>query len=187
MGRIVYGLMQSLDGFIAGTPGGPQLPPPGEGLHRVFNDIMRDTAVVVYGRTMYEIMRAWETLDTQPDTPAAAMDFAPLWRETPKVVVSTTLKEIGPNARLVSDNVEAELRKLKAETDGKIEVAGQGLAASVGRMGLIDEYRVFFHPIVLGGGKPFFASGLPLNLKLMGTETLPEGVVLLRYEPIAQS
>jgi len=187
MGRMIYGMMQSLDGYIGGAPGGPHLPPPGEELHRYFNDIMKRTAVAVYGRTMYEIMRAWETLDATPDAGPVEKDFAPAWRDTPKVVVSTTLREVGPNARLVSDNVEAELRRLKAQTDGIIEIAGARLAASAGRMGLIDEYRLFLHPIVLGGGKPFFAAGLPLQLKLVGTETLPQGVLLLRYEPGPQS
>ena len=97
-------------------------------------------------------------------------------------MVSTTLKELGPNARLVSDNVEAELRKLKADTPGKIEVAGAALAASLGRMGLIDEYWLYLSPTVLGGGKPFFQEGLLLDLKLIGTEQLPQGVMVVKYE-----
>ena len=182
MGRMVYGLLQSLDGYIAGTPGGPQLPPPGEALHRYFNDVMRDTSAAVYGRTMYEIMRAWETWDADPGASPVEREFAPLWRDVPKIVVSTTLKEFGPNARLVSDNVEAELRKLKTDTPGKIEVAGAALAASLGRMGLIDEYWLYLSPTVLGGGKPFFQEGLLLDLKLIGTEQLPQGVMVVKYE-----
>ena len=183
MGRMIYGMVQSLDGYIAGPPGGLHLPPPTPELHQVFNDMMEQTVPAVYGRTMYEIMRAWETWDADPEASAVERDFAPAWRSAPKVVVSTTLRQVGPNARVVSGNVEAELRKFKAETPGRIEVAGATLAASLGRMGLIDEYHLFFHPAVLGGGKPFFAAGLPLDLKLLGTEQLPQGVVRLAYEP----
>ncbi len=185
MGRMIYGLMQSLDGYINGPEDGPQLPRPSEELHRYFNDLMRATALAVYGRTMYGIMRAWETWDSDPAANAAERDFAPAWRKVPKVVVSTTLKAIGPNARLVSDNVEAQIRRLKQETEGRIEVAGARLAAALGRMGLIDEYWLFLYPVVLGGGKPFFEAGLPLNLRPIGTETLPQDVVLAKYERAA--
>ena len=184
MGRVIYGMIQSLDGYISGPEGGPQLPMFGEPLHRYFNRQMENTAAAIYGRTMYEIMQAWETWDADPESSPVEKEFAPLWRRVPKVVVSTTLKAVGPNARLVSDDVEAELRRLKAETVGIIEVAGASLAASVGRMGLIDEYRLFIRPTVLGGGKPFFRPDLPLELKLAGTETLPEGTMLLTYEPV---
>src|SRR5690606_24625844 len=110
-------------------------------------------------------------------------EFARAWRRTPKIVVSTTLKRVGPNARLVSDNVEVGLRQLKAETDGLIDGSGATLAAAVGGWGLIDEYQLIIRPAVLGGGKPFFTAGLPMNLKLIGHEALPEDTVLLRYEP----
>lgn len=187
MGRMIYGMMQSLDGYIAGAPGRPGLSPPGEALHRVFNEQMKRTAVAVYGRTMYEIMRAWDTLDTDPKSLPVMVDFAKAWQKVPKIVVSTTLRAVGANARLISNDVEAQLRQLKNETDGLIDVSGSGLAASLGRMGLIDEYRLYLHPVVLGGGKPFFKEGLPLNLRLIGTEAHPEGVVMLKYEPAAQS
>ncbi len=185
MGRMIYGLMQSLDGYISGPEGGPHLPAPGEELHRYFNGMMRETALAVYGRTMYEIMRAWETWNSDPSAGAAEREFGPAWRKVPKVVVSTTLEEIGPNAQLVSDDVEAQMRRLKQETDGRIEVAGARLAASLGRMGLIDEYWLFLCPVVLGGGVPFFEAGLPLSLELIGTESLPQGVVLAKYERTA--
>ncbi len=181
MGTLVYGMMQSLDGRIAGPTAGPGLPPPGEALHRVFNDVMRHTAAALYGRTMYEIMRWWETYDTDPEASPVEVEFAQLWQRVPKIVVSTTLTEIGPNARLVRGDLEREIAALKATTEGRIEVAGATLAASLGRLGLIDEYRLYLHPLVLGGGKPFFAEGVPLDLRFVGSETLPEGVVLLRY------
>ncbi len=187
MGRMIYGMMQSLDGYIEGRPGGPGLPPPGEALHRYFNDSIKRAAAFVYGRTMYGIMAAWETWEQDREAGPVEIDFAQAWRKVPKVVVSTTLTEVGPNATLVSNDVEAAMRRLKAETDGRIEVAGSRLAASLGRMGLIDEYQLFLRPHVLGGGKPFFQPGLPLKLRLIGTETLPEDTVLATYEPDAQS
>jgi dihydrofolate reductase len=174
---MIYGMLTSLDGYIDGLEGGPQLPMFGEALHRYFNGTMEETAVAVYGRTMYEIMRVWQTLDEDPNLNPWEVDFAVAWRKVPKAVVSTTLKEVGPNARLVSSNVEAELRKLKAGTDGLVDVSGSVLAAAAGRMGLIDEYRMFVRPIVLGGGKPFFRPDLPLDLKLIGAEDLPEGTL----------
>jgi dihydrofolate reductase len=114
MGRMVYGMLTSLDGYIGGPEGGPQLPMFGEALHRYFNRTMDETAVAVYGRNMYEVMRAWQTWeDDYPQSDPWEDAFAVAWRKAPKVVVSTTLTEIGPNARLVSANVEAELRTLR--------------------------------------------------------------------------
>ena len=188
MGKMIYGMLQSLDGYIAGPGGGPQLPMFGEPLHTYFNRQMERTTLSIYGRNMYEIMQAWQTWeDDYPEADAHENEFARAWRKVPKVVVSTTLTEVGPNARLVRDNVEAELRKLKAETGGIIEIAGATLAAAAGRMGLIDEYLLFVRPAVLGGGKPFFKPGLPMQLRLLGSETLPEDTILLRYGPEAQS
>lgn len=184
MGTMIYGMLTSLDGYIAGPKGGPQLPMFGEALHRYFNGTMEDTAVAVYGRTMYEIMRAWQTWEADyPQADPWENEFAVAWRKALKVVVSTTLNDVGPNARLVAGNVEAELRKLKAETDGVIDISGSILAAAAGRMGLIDEYRMFVRPVALGGGKPFFRPDLPLDLTLVGAENLPEGTLLLRYAP----
>lgn len=188
MGKMIYGMLTSLDGYIAGPEDGPQLPMFGEALHRYFNTQMEDTAVAVYGRTMYEIMQAWQTWEADyPDADPWENEFAVAWRKAPKVVISTTLEEVGPNARLVSTGVETELRRLKAETDGLIDISGSILAATAGRLGLIDEYRMFVRPAVLGGGKPFFRPDLPLDVKLVGAEDLPEGTLLLRYAPAAQS
>ena len=111
-------------------------------------------------------------------------DFARAWRETPKIVFSTTLEEVGPNARLVRDDAEAVAKSLKGEATGEISVSGAELAAHLARAGLIDEYRLYVHPVVLGGGKPYFQSGLSLALKPLGTERLAQGVTLLRYAPM---
>ena len=184
MARISYGMMMSLDGYIAGPPGGPALPVPGAELHRHFNGLMKQAAIALYGRRMYEVMRVWQTWDERPEASEVAAGFAKAWRETPKVVVSTTLREVGPNARLIGADVERAVRSLKSETQGEIEVSGAGLAASLSRLALIDEYRLYLHPVVLGGGKPFFEAGLSQKLRPLGqAEALPQGVTLLRYTP----
>ena len=150
-------------------------------LHQHFNEQMKKLSMELYGRRMYEVMRFWEDYDRQPGASGIGIDFARAWQATPKVVFSTTLREVGPNTRLIHGDVEGAVRSIKSEIDGEISVSGAGLAVSLGRLGLIDEYRLYVVPVVLGGGKPFFGAGLPLTLKPLGTEQLPQGVVLLRY------
>ena len=181
MGTITYGMLVSLDGYVSGLPDGPEPPMFGEDLHWYFNALMKQTAMALYGRHMYETMRYWDTAGTDPESTAVERDFAQAWRSVPKVVVSTTLREVGDNARLVSNDVEQAVRALKAQTDGEIEVAGPTLAATLSKAGLIDEYRLYLRPGIHGGGKPFFAGGVPLDLKLLGTETLPSDTALVRY------
>ena len=178
MAKLSFGMMQSLDGYIAGTPGGPQLPPPGEQLHQHFNDHVRGLSGIVYGRRMYEVMRYWD--DDQADWGDVERDFAAAWRAKPKWVVSHTLPSVGPNATLVRGDVGELVRELKSKLDGEIEVAGPELAGSVAALGLIDEYRLYFRPFVLGGGKPFFRGPLP-PLRLLGMERVGEDAVMVRY------
>jgi dihydrofolate reductase len=182
MARIVYAMLMSLDGYIAGPDGDIALPIPEGELHRHFNDMMGQTSIALCGRRMYEVMRFWDSPDRETGA-EIERDFARAWRETPKIVFSTTLREVGPNARLLNGDVENVVRSLKSEADGQITVAGADLAAHLPRSGLIDEYRLYIHPVVLGGGKPYFQSGLPLTLKPLGKESLTQGVTLLRYAP----
>ena len=126
MAKLVFGMMQSLDGYIAGVAGGPQLSAPGEQLGRHFNDHVRTLAGMVYGRRMYEVMRYWD--DDQPDWDAVEHDFASAWRGKPKWVASRTLNDVGPNATLIRDDASAFVRKLKEEISGEIDVAGPELA-----------------------------------------------------------
>ncbi|HWE46551.1 MAG TPA: dihydrofolate reductase family protein [Caulobacteraceae bacterium] len=176
MAKFVFGMMQSLDGYVDHLA----LPPPGPGLHGHFNDHVRGLAGVLYGRGMYEVMRYWD--EDQTDWGAVELDFAAVWRALPKWVVSRTLNSVGPNATLVSDDVEAFVRRLKDDVEGEIDVAGPGLAASLTDFGLIDEYRLYFRPVVLGEGKPFFARARPF-LRLTDSETLAEDTVKLTYAP----
>lgn len=180
MATLVFGMMQSLDGYVAGAAGGPQLPPPGAQLHRHFNDHVRGLSGIVYGRRMYEVMRYWD--DDQPDWEAIEHDFAAAWRGKPKWVVSRTLNSVGANATLVRDDVGAFVRALKAKLDGELEVAGPELAGAL--TGLIDEYRLYFRPFILGGGKPYFAGARP-PLHFVGAESVGEDALKLTYSALA--
>jgi len=178
MGTLVFGMMQSLDGYVDGIAGGPQLPAPGPKLHRHFNDHVRALAGSLYGRRMYDVMRYWD--EDQAEWGELEYDFAAAWRAQPKCVVSRTLKSVGPNATLVSDNLENFVRGLKADVDGEIDVAGPELAGGLADLDLIDEYRLYFRPFVLGRGKPYFAGPRP-PLSLVATDHIGEDAVRLTY------
>jgi dihydrofolate reductase len=178
MGKLVFGMMQSLDGYVAGVTGGPELPPPGITLHRYFNDYIRGLAGSLYGRRMYEVMRYWEK--DRPEWEAVEHEFAAVWRAQPKWVASRSLKSVGANAALVGDDVEAFVRRLKAQVEGDIAVAGPDLAGSLTDLGLIDEYHLYFRPFVLGGGKPYFAGARP-PLRLVDTNPVGEDAVKLTF------
>src|SRR5271156_888013 len=176
MAKLVYELNQSLDGYVDHM----QLGPPAPAAFRHFIELVRGLTGVIYGRRMYEIMRYWD--DDLPDWDAEERDFAVAWRSQPKWVVSRSLKSVGPNATLVDDNIETAIRGLKAQHVGEIEVAGPELARSLTDFGLIDEYRLYFHPVVLGRGKPFFAGPRP-PLRLGASDRIGEDVIRLTYVP----
>jgi dihydrofolate reductase len=180
MAKFVFGMSQSLDGYVDDAAGGLVLPPPGVALFRHFTDWVGSLAGSLYGRRIYELMRYWD--EDRPEWGAAERDFAVAWRAQPKWVVSRSLQSVGANASLVGDDVEAFVRRLKAEVKGEIEVAGPDLAGQLTKLGLIDEYRLYFRPVVLGGGKPFFA-GAPPRLRLISTDPVGEDTVRLAYVP----
>ena len=175
MARLVFGMNQSLDGYVDHMAFAP-----GPTLFRHFIEEAQGQAGSVYGRQMYEIMRYWD--DDQPEWEAAEQAFAAAWRKQPKLVVSRSLKSVGPNASLVADDLAGAIRKLKAERDGEIEVAGPALAQSLTELGLIDEYRIYLHPVVLGHGKPYFAGPRP-RLRLVASDRVDEDVIRLVYVP----
>ena len=175
MAKLVFGMNQSLDGYVDHTAFAP-----GPVLFRHFIEQAQEQAGSVYGRQMYEIMRYWD--DDHPEWHADEQAFAAAWRKQPKWVVSRSLKSVGPNATLVDDDLEGAMRALKAGRDGEIEVAGPGLAQSLSELGLIDEYRIYLHPVVLGRGKPYFAGPLP-RLRLMANDRMGEDVIRLVYVP----
>jgi dihydrofolate reductase len=175
MAKLVYGLNQSLDGYVDHLAFKPSL-----ALFRHFIERVRDVAGIVYGRRMYEVMRYWD--EDLPDWVAEEHDFAAAWRRQPKWVVSRSLQAVGPNATLVADDIEAVIRGLKAQLVGEIDVAGPDLAGSLTDLGLIDEYRLYLHPVVLGGGKPFFTGPRP-PLRLVTSDRVAEDVIRLTYVP----
>ena len=175
MAKLVYALNQSLDGYVDHMKVGP----PSPALGRHFVEHARGLTGVVYGRRMFEIMSYWG--EDQPDWDAEDRDFAAMWRSQRKWVVSRTLKSVGPNATLVEGDLEAAIRELKAQLDGEIDVAGPNLAGSLTNLGLIDEYRLYLHPIVLGSGQPFFTGPRP-RLRLVASDRFDD-VIQLTYVP----
>ena len=176
MAKLVFELNQSLDGYVDHQALGP----PDPALFRHFTERVRGLTGMLYGRGMYEVMRYWD--EDSPDWDADEREYAAVWRRQPKWVVSRSLKSVGPNASLVADDLEAAVRGLKSELTGEIEVAGPGLAQSLTELGLIDEYRIYLHPVVLGRGKPFFAGPRP-RLRLVASDVIVEDVIRLTYVP----
>jgi len=175
MAKLVFGMNQSLDGYVDHTEFRPD-----PVLFRHFTDHVRDLAGCLYGRHLYEVMQYWDEDDA--GWGADERDYATAWRSQPKWVVSRTLKSVGPNASLVSGDLEATVRELKARLVGEIDVAGPDLARSLTELGLIDEYRLYIHPVVLGRGKPYFAAARP-PLRLVASDRIGDEVVRLTYVP----
>jgi dihydrofolate reductase len=175
MARFVFGMNQSLDGYVDHDRFSPS-----PTLFRHFVEQAERQAGSVYGRRIYEVMRYWD--EDQADWGAEERAFAAAWRKQPKWVVSRSLTSVGPKATLVRDDLEGAIRKLKAERDGEIEIAGPNLAQSLTELGLIDEYRIYLHPVVLGHGTPYFAGPRP-PLRLMAHERIGEDVLRLTYVP----
>ena len=176
MAKLVYGLNQSLDGYVDHLEMGP----PGPELFGHFIEHVRDLTGMVYGSRTYEIMRYWD--EDRPDDDAEDHEFAEAWRSKPKWVVSRSLKSVGPNATLVEDDLEAAIRGLKAQYDEEISVAGPDLAGSLTKLGLIDEYRLYLHPVVLGRGTPFFSGPRP-PLRFVSSDLIGGDVIRLTYVP----
>ena len=176
MAKLVYGLGQSLDGYVDHM----KLGPPAPAAFGHFIEQVRGLTGGIYGRQMYEIMRYWD--EDLPDWDAEDREFAVAWRCLPKWVVSRSLKSVGPNAALVADDFEKVMRRLKAELAGEIQVGGPVLAQSLTEAGLIDEYRLYLRPVVLGGGKPFFAGPRP-PLHLVASDLIADDLIRLTYVP----
>jgi dihydrofolate reductase len=173
MAKLVFGMNVSLDGYVDHEEFAP-----GPELFRHWIEHVRDLTGSVYGRGMYEVMRYWD--EDRPEWSAQEQEFAAAWRRQPKWVVSRSLKSVGPNATLVDDDLEAAIRGLKAQHAGEISVSGPVLARSLTDLGLIDEYRLYLHPVVLGRGRPFFTGPRP-RLRLMASDRISEDVIRLTY------
>jgi dihydrofolate reductase len=176
MAKLVFGMNQSLDGYVDHMAFAPV-----PALFRHFVEEAQGQTGSVYGRKMYEIMSYWD--DEHPEWGEDERAFAAAWRRQPKWVVSRTLTSVGPNATLLeADDLEAAIRRLKAGHEGEIEVAGTVLAHSLTQLGLIDEYRIYLHPVVLGQGKPYFAGPRP-PLRLVAHDAMAGDVIRLSYVP----
>lgn len=180
----------SLDGFIAGPKGELDWSTPDEELHQFYNEEEAEIGTALYGRRLYELMSDfWPTADQDPDAEDVVVAYARLWRALPKVVFSTTLTSVSWNSRLVREDLPGEVARLRAEPGKKLSVGGAGLAASLLRLGLIDEFRLALHPVVLGAGTPMFPALDPqISLRLVSTRTFAaSGTVLLSYARVSGS
>jgi dihydrofolate reductase len=182
MRRLIYSMGVSLDGFIAGPDGEIDWSAPDEELHRFHNEQARELGAHLYGRRLYETMRPWRTREDEPSASAPEIEFARIWKATPKIVFSTTLEAVDPDTRLVRDHAAEEVATLKREPGSDLAVGGAGLAATLIRADLVDEYRQFVSPVIVGRGTPFFpALDQKLDLELLETRTFGSRVVYLRY------
>ncbi len=180
MAKLVFGMNMSLDGYVDHDH---HAFAPDPVMFKYFIEQTRKAAGSIYGRGLYEVMRYWDGDNWDQGDPAMGDDlraFAEAWRAMPKWVVSRSLKSVGPNATLIGDDVESAVRKLKADLVGEIEVGGPKLAASLTKLGLIDEYQLFLHPVVLGLGRPFFVGPQP-RLRLVASDRIGEDVMRLKY------
>ena len=185
MRKLIYAMNLSLDGYIA-APGDDidWSGPPSPELFRFWLDLEKTCGLTLYGRKLWEAMSSyWPTGDQQPEATPAEIEFARNWRDTPKVVFSSTIDKVDWNTRLVTGDAVAEIARLKAEDGDPMHIGGATLAGAAMRAGLVDEYVAVTHPVLVGGGTPFFAALDDwVNLRLLETRTFPGGVVMARYE-----
>jgi dihydrofolate reductase len=182
MRKLIYSMGVSLDGYVAGPGGEIDWSAPDEELHRFHNQQTRETGVHFCGRRLYEVMLYWETAGQDPSIADYEREFAEIWQALPRIVFSNTLEKVEGNARLASAGIAEEVTRLKEEPGKDLAVGGASLAANFIELGLVDEFRLFVSPIVLGGGTPFFpALEKRIGLELAETRTFGSGVVYLRY------
>lgn len=181
MARLIYSTICSLDGYVADARGSFDWAEPSEDVHAFLNDVARPVGTFLLGRRMYEVLVAWETLDTS-DEPPAIKDFAEIWRAADKIVYSTTLVDVSSARTRVERRFDPDaVRELKASSDRDLSVGGPGLAASAIEAGLVDEYHLYVVPALVGGGTPFFPDGVRLDLELLDERRFRDGTVFVRY------
>lgn len=181
--QVIYSMMVSLDGYIESRDGAIDWSVPDEELHQHFNDFEQEIDTHLYGRRMYENMAGyWTNAGDNPQAAAVEKEYACIWNQSEKIVFSTTLERVGENARVIRDNLPEAIRTLKAEEGRDMDLGGASIAASFIEHDLVDEYRLYIHPVVLGGGKRMFPELLKQReLRLLETRQFGCGVVLLRY------
>jgi dihydrofolate reductase len=185
MRKVIYSMTASLDGFIAGPDGEIDWSAPDEELHRFHNEQVRELGAHFCGRRLYETMTYWETADQNPSAAEHELEFARIWQSLPKVVFSKTLDTVQGNARLARDDVAEEVAKLKQQPGKDLAVGGAGLASTFIELDLVDEYRLFLSPVVLGGGTRYFPPlEAAIKLELLETRTFGSRVVFVRYRRV---
>src|SRR4051794_38150441 len=184
MRKLTFAMNLSLDGYIAAPGDDLGWSMPSDELFQWWSDRVGATGLALYGRKLWETMSShWPTADKQPDATPAAIEYASRWRDMRKVVFASTTRTVDWNTRLVTGDAVTEITKLKADDGGPMDIGGATLAAAAMRARLIDEYALVTHPVLVGGGTPFFTARAPgVNLSVVETRTFPDGVVLTRYE-----
>jgi dihydrofolate reductase len=181
MGKLIYFITTSLDGYVADENGNFDWAMPSEEVHAFVDDIIRNVGTFLFGRNMYEIMKAWDTLPTDGDS-EAMNDFAKLWRASNKVVYSTSLNDVSmANATLERSFDPSSVQKLVAESDKDFGIGGPHLAAEAIRAGIIDEYHQIIAPVLVGSGNPWLPKGVKTKLELVDTRRFENGFVHLHY------
>jgi dihydrofolate reductase len=189
MGKLIYAMSISLDGFVESSSRSLDWVEVDEELHAFFNNQTREISASLYGRRMYELMFGyWATAEADPAATPVELEFAGIWKRIPRLVFSTTLDQVDSGSRLVRSDAAEEVARLKAQPGFDMDVGGPTLASTLMRAGLIDEYRLFVHPMILGAGTPFFAAlEARVPLRLLETRTFGSGVVYLRYDTLGGS
>lgn len=184
MRKLVYAMNVSLDGYINGPGDTLDWSEPSDELHWHHNERTTEDGISLYGRRLWDVMASyWPTVEDGPEVPAVMADFAKRWRARPKVLFSSTVSEVDWNTRLYRGDPIPEIERLKAGDGGSLDIAGATLASAAVRAGLVDEYSLYFHPVAIGGGTPFFRDlDSWVELRLVETRTFDGGVVLHRYE-----
>ena len=184
MARLIYSMIQSLDGYVADAAGKFDWAEPDEQVHSFANELQRTIDTNLYGRRMYEVMSAWGTLGTLGDEPAYIEEFGEMWRASDKVIYSTTLAAVCTARTRIEREFEPDaIRRMKDEVSGDISIGGPGLAAHAIAAGLVDEYQLFVVPVVVGGGTRCLPDGIRLNLQLVDERLFNNGTVYLGYRP----
>lgn len=184
MRKLIYAQMMSLDGFIEAEPNKPQnWAASGEELIRHFIELEKSVDGHLYGRRTYQhLATAWPTIENQSSAPEYFLEYSRVWKNKRKIVFSKTLRAVEWNSRLVKENVAEEIARLKEESGKDLLLFGAQLASTMIQLGLVDEYRSYVNPVILGGAKPMFPrSDKIVHLQLVETNTFNCGVVLLRY------
>jgi len=180
--KLIYSAIASLDGYVADEHGNFDWAAPDEEVHSFLNDLERPVGTYLYGRRMYEVMAYWETADTAADQPPVIRDFAEIWQAADKIVFSRTLEQASSSRTRIERDFDPEaVRQLKASAERDLTVGGPELAAQAIEAGLVDEFQLFFTPVVVGGGKQALPDGVRLRLELLDERRFGNGVVYLRY------